>query len=78
MTEEQKAALVVAINECDKMILQADIDNAAERSERTPLSDTGRLARYRNRRTDLVKHRKGLEKLYVAIHGSNPWANVPY
>lgn len=78
MTPEQKQALITAINECDTMILQADIDNTAERAERVAGTDAGRLARYQRRRTALVKHRDGLEKLYVAIHGSNPWANVPY
>lgn len=78
MTPEQRATLSTAINECDRMILQADIDNDAERAERVAGTDAGRLARYKRRRTDLVKHREGLEKLYVAIHGSNPWANVPY
>jgi len=65
-----------AINNCSMLILQADIDNAAERIDHR--QDVRRLMRYRQRRTDLVRHREQLENLYASLYNEKPWANVPY
>jgi len=73
---EQKGALYATINECDAMILQAGIDNDAERADHR--NDARRLVRHCARCAILVKHREQLEKLYVSLYNENPWANVPY
>ena len=64
--EQQRAALAAAINDCDRMILQADIDNDAERADHR--NDPRRLARYQRRRTDLLDHAKKLENLYNSLY----------
>lgn len=75
---DQKATLYAAINDCDTMILQADVDNDSERRVSGYAGDAGRLARYNRRRMALVKHRERLTSLYTSLYNENPWANVPY
>lgn len=58
------------------MLLQADFDNTVERS-RNP-HDPGRLGRYKARRKALLEHRRGLEALYVAVFGENPWEEIAF
>lgn len=67
---EQKSALFAAINQCDTMILQADIEHANERVD--PAQYVRKMTQHKNRRTALVKHREQLENLYVSLYNEKP------
>jgi len=68
--EWQKQALFQAINECDTMILQADIDNDAESFDHRQTAM--QLSRHKRRRNALAKHRELLENLYKSLYNETP------
>lgn len=76
MPAQQREALYAAVNDCDRMLLQCQVDNDHERSDHH--KDERRLARYERRRDALVAHRNALQQVFIALYGDDPWANIPY
>ena len=76
---QQKAALFAAVNSCDAMLVQAELDDSRERCEaRGYTGDAARVSRYAARRSALVAQRNQLEALYESLYGENPWSDVAF